>query len=160
MTLRRTPSRARGDTDNQMKAEPIGVAGVDPSSPVRTPTRYAPWMLYMIVEEFRDAVVVYRRLRDFGRQEPPGLTYVASWVTPDMARCYQVIETENRALLDVWMSLWDDVSGRKSCPWSLPKKRRRSSPKGSDGAPAFDPWRKPRERSVWFKRSPKVSLQR
>ncbi|MGB5521720.1 MAG: DUF3303 family protein [Polyangiales bacterium] len=92
-----------------MKAEPIGVAGVDPSSPVRTPTRYAPWMLYMIVEEFRDAVVVYRRLRDFGRQEPPGLTYVASWVTPDMARCYQVMETENRALLDVWMSLWDDV---------------------------------------------------
>ena len=63
----------------------------------------------MIVEEFRDAVAVYRRLRDLGRQEPPGLIYVASWVTPDMTRCYQVMETEDRALLDAWMSLWDDV---------------------------------------------------
>jgi hypothetical protein len=66
-------------------------------------------MRYMIVEEFRDAVAVYRRLRDLGRQEPSGLTYVASWVTPDMTRCYQVMETEDRALLDAWMSLWDDV---------------------------------------------------
>lgn len=66
-------------------------------------------MLYLIVEEFRDAVAVYRRLRDLGRQEPPGLTYVASWVAPDMTRCYQVMETEDRALLDAWMSLWDDV---------------------------------------------------
>jgi len=63
----------------------------------------------MIVEEFRDAVAVYRRLRDLGRQEPPGLTYVASWVTPDMTRCYQVMETEDRALLDAWMSLWEDL---------------------------------------------------
>lgn len=63
----------------------------------------------MIVEEFREAVAVYRRLRDLGRQEPPGLTYVASWVTPDMTRCYQVMETDDRALLDEWMSLWEDV---------------------------------------------------
>lgn len=63
----------------------------------------------MIVEEFRDAVAVYRRLRDLGRQEPPGLTYVASWVTPDMTRCYQVMETDDRTLLDEWMSLWEDV---------------------------------------------------
>ncbi len=52
---------------------------------------------------------MYRRLRDFGRQEPPGLTYVASWVTPDTTRCYQIMETAERALLDAWMSLWEDV---------------------------------------------------
>ena len=63
----------------------------------------------MIIEEFRDAVAVYRRLRDLGRQEPPGLTYVASWVTADMTRCYQVMETDDRARLDEWMSLWEDV---------------------------------------------------
>jgi hypothetical protein len=26
-----------------------------------------------------------------------------------MTQCYQVMETEDRALLDAWMSLWDDV---------------------------------------------------
>ncbi len=66
-------------------------------------------MLYMIIEEFRDTVAVYRRLRNSGRQEPSGVTYVTSWVTPDMTRCYQVMETEDRALLDEWMSLWEDL---------------------------------------------------
>jgi hypothetical protein len=66
-------------------------------------------MLYMIIEEFRDAVAVYRRLRDSGPKEPSGVTYVNSWVTPDMTRCYQVMETDDRALLDQWMSLWEDL---------------------------------------------------
>jgi len=66
-------------------------------------------MFYMIIEEFRDAVAVYRRLRNLGRQEPLGLTYVTSWMTPDMTRCYQVMETDERALLDEWMSLWEDL---------------------------------------------------
>jgi hypothetical protein len=68
-------------------------------------------MLYMIVEEFLDgdALPVYRRLRDRGRQAPHGLTYVASWVTPDLARCYQVMECDDRALLDEWMSRWMDL---------------------------------------------------
>ena len=26
-----------------------------------------------------------------------------------MTRCYQVMETEDRALLDEWMSLWEDL---------------------------------------------------
>ena len=63
----------------------------------------------MIIEEFRDAVAVYRRLRTSGRQVPPGLAYVSSWVTPDMTRCYQVMETDDRALLDEWMSLWEGL---------------------------------------------------
>ena len=40
---------------------------------------------------------------------PNGLTYVSSWVTPDMARCYQVMETANRALLEEWMANWEDL---------------------------------------------------
>ena len=68
-------------------------------------------MLYMILEDFRggDAAPVYRRLRDSGRQVPEGLTYVASWVTTDLTRCYQVMECDDRALLDEWMSRWADL---------------------------------------------------
>ena len=68
-------------------------------------------MLYLIIEDFRDgdAVPVYRRFRDSGRLAPGGLTYVASWVTPDLTRCYQVMECDDRALLDEWMSHWADL---------------------------------------------------
>ena len=68
-------------------------------------------MLYMILEDFRggDAAPVYRRLRDSGRQVPEGLTYVASWVTTDLTSCYQVMECDDRALLDEWMSRWADL---------------------------------------------------
>jgi hypothetical protein len=52
----------------------------------------------MIVERFRngDAVAVYRRSRARGRQAPEGLTYVSSWVTTDLATCYQVMEWTTR----------------------------------------------------------------
>jgi len=40
---------------------------------------------------------------------PDGLTYVASWVEPTLNRCYQVMETDNRALLDEWMANWSDL---------------------------------------------------
>ena len=68
-------------------------------------------MLYMIVETFRDADArpVYRRFRDRGRLAPDGLHYVASWVGEDMARCFQVMECDDRALLDAWMAQWRDI---------------------------------------------------
>ncbi len=68
-------------------------------------------MLYMVVEHFRDgdAVPVYRRFRDEGRLAPDGLTYVASWVTADSARCYQVMECSDPALLEMWMARWNDL---------------------------------------------------
>ena len=67
--------------------------------------------LYMVVENFRngDALPVYRRFRDHGRLAPEGLSYISSWVTESLARCYQVMETENRALLDQWIANWNDV---------------------------------------------------
>ena len=68
-------------------------------------------MLYMVVETFRDADArpVYRRFRDRGRLAPEGLHYVASWVTEDLARCFQVMECDDRALLDAWMDQWRDI---------------------------------------------------
>ena len=67
--------------------------------------------LYMVVEHFKngDAVSVYRRFRDRGRLAPDGLTYVASWVDEKLERCYQLMETEDRALLDRWIAEWSDL---------------------------------------------------
>ena len=68
-------------------------------------------MLYMIIEHFKnhDAVSVYRRFRAEGRLAPEGLTYVASWVDIRLQRCFQVMETEDRSLLDQWMANWNDL---------------------------------------------------
>jgi hypothetical protein len=65
----------------------------------------------MVIEDFKPGRVgeIYRRLRDSGRHMPAGLTYVGSWVTDDMTRCYQVMECENRSLLDEWISHWSDL---------------------------------------------------
>jgi len=69
-------------------------------------------MLYMIVETFRggDPLPVYRRFRDQGRMAPEGLRYVASWVTDDFRRCFQVMETDDRRLLDQWTARWSDLA--------------------------------------------------
>jgi hypothetical protein len=68
-------------------------------------------MTYMVVEHFRggDAVAVYRRFRDRGRLAPEGLKYVASWVTDDLRRCFQIMECENRQLLTDWTARWEDL---------------------------------------------------
>lgn len=65
----------------------------------------------MIVEHFQngDAGPVYRRFRERGRLAPEGLEYVASWVDEKLERCFQVMETADRALLDEWMANWSDL---------------------------------------------------
>ena len=63
----------------------------------------------MIIEHFRDAVPVYRRFQKSGRMTPEGVSYVTSWVTQDLTRCYQGMECSDRALLDDWMSHWEDL---------------------------------------------------
>ncbi len=70
-----------------------------------------PKTLYMVVEHFKnkDALPVYRRVRDSGRMAPEGLAYVSSWVDHRLERCYQVMETHHRALLDEWMANWSDL---------------------------------------------------
>ncbi|MBC7894460.1 MAG: DUF3303 family protein [Cytophagaceae bacterium] len=69
-------------------------------------------MLYMIIEHFRDGdpLPVYRRFRDRGRLAPDGLAYVSSWVTLDHRHCYQVMECEDRALLEAWIAQWSDLA--------------------------------------------------
>ena len=67
--------------------------------------------MYLVIEHFRngDPVPVYRRFREQGRLAPDGLAYVGSWITEDLARCYQVMECADRSLLDAWISRWRDL---------------------------------------------------
>lgn len=68
-------------------------------------------MLYMIIEHFKnnDPVPVYRRFRDRGRLAPNGLQYIASWVDEKLERCFQIMETADRGLLDQWIANWSDI---------------------------------------------------
>lgn len=68
-------------------------------------------MLYMIVEHFKDhdPVPVYRRFRDSGRLAPEGLRYISSWVDGKLERCFQLMETDDRQLLDQWIANWSDI---------------------------------------------------
>jgi len=65
----------------------------------------------MVFELFKnkDPVPIYRRFRDNGRMMPEGLTYVSSWIDDKLERCYQLMETHDRTLLDQWMAQWSDL---------------------------------------------------
>ncbi len=65
----------------------------------------------MVVEYFRngDAAPVYERFRSHGRMAPPGLSYIDSWVSADLRRCYQIMECEDADLLRQWIAAWDDL---------------------------------------------------
>jgi hypothetical protein len=82
---------------------------------------YGHGMLYMVIEHFRDGdpVPVYRRARDRGRMLPDGLHYVASWVTQDLDRCYQLMECDEPALLTEWIARWQDLVGFEVVPVML-----------------------------------------
>lgn len=69
-------------------------------------------MLYMVVEYFNAGAApdIYRRARDHGRQLPTGLEYIDSWVEHDYFRCFQLMRTEDRSLLDKWIEVWKDLA--------------------------------------------------
>jgi hypothetical protein len=69
-------------------------------------------MLYMVVEAFKPgaAPAIYRRARELGRQLPAGLDYVDSWVDLDFSKCFQLMRTDDQALIDVWISKWSDLT--------------------------------------------------
>jgi Protein of unknown function (DUF3303) len=68
-------------------------------------------MLFMVIEKYRDGdpKPVYRRLKEKGRMAPAGAHYLASWVTTDFERCYQMMDCDDRNLLDEWMAKWSDI---------------------------------------------------
>lgn len=68
-------------------------------------------MKYMVVETFKPGRMeeVYARFREKGRMLPDGLQYIDSWLTVDRAHCFQLMETEDPALFDVWTACWRDL---------------------------------------------------
>lgn len=65
----------------------------------------------MVIEHFREDAVasVYERFAEKGRMMPGGLNYVDSWIEVGLNRCFQVMETEEPALLQQWVSNWNDL---------------------------------------------------
>jgi hypothetical protein len=68
-------------------------------------------MQFMVIERFRDrdAIAVYRRLRERGRGLPEGLAYVDGWVEADFGRCFQIMECDDASLLQAWVASWSDL---------------------------------------------------
>ena len=65
-------------------------------------------MLFMVIERFEnnDMLPVYKRLRERGRSMPDGLRYVDSWIEPNFARCFQLMECDDARLLQEWVLNW------------------------------------------------------
>lgn len=69
-------------------------------------------MLFMVVEHYSDGPgPIYKRAAERGRMLPEGLRYLDSWVVDDEAldRCFQLMETDDPSLFDIWLENWRDL---------------------------------------------------
>jgi Domain of unknown function (DUF3303) len=66
-------------------------------------------MLYMVIEQFKDAPAIYRRLRERGRMMPDGLEYVSSWIDVDLKTCWQLMRADDESLFELWTDNWKDL---------------------------------------------------
>ena len=53
---------------------------------------------------------IYARLAESGRMLPEGLRYIDSWLENTGNRCFQLMETEDPDLFQVWIKNWDDLA--------------------------------------------------
>jgi len=65
-------------------------------------------MLFMVIESFKkqDMLPAYRALQQGGRMLPDGLKYLDSWIEPNFARCFQLMECDDLRLLQEWILRW------------------------------------------------------
>jgi hypothetical protein len=69
-------------------------------------------MRYMVIERYTSGPgPVYERAAALGRMLPAGLEYVDSWIVDDgnLDRCFQLMETDDPSLFDVWLAHWRDL---------------------------------------------------
>jgi len=50
-----------------------------------------------------------KRFDKQGRMMPESVVYISSWIDPDRARCFQVMESPDRELLQKWIDAWSDL---------------------------------------------------
>ncbi|MEI9943507.1 MAG: DUF3303 family protein [Chitinophagaceae bacterium] len=69
-------------------------------------------MLYMIIEKFHPGKgkILYQRFAEKGRMMPDGVQYINSWISGDLATCYQVMESDSVQKLHEWISNWNDLA--------------------------------------------------
>ena len=65
----------------------------------------------MVVEKYKPgtAAQIYERVKERGRMIPPGLEYIDSWVDMSVSKCFQLMNTNDRALLDERIGCWNDL---------------------------------------------------
>jgi hypothetical protein len=68
-------------------------------------------MLFMVIEQFKngDPGPIGERFRRQGRMMPEQVIYHASWIDAKQGRCFQIMESAERSLLDMWISRWSDL---------------------------------------------------
>jgi hypothetical protein len=68
-------------------------------------------MLFMVIEKFKnqDGKAVYRKQRESGRALPDGLKFVASYVSADLSRCFQLMEADDVTLFQRWIADWQSL---------------------------------------------------
>ena len=72
----------------------------------------------MIIETFHKSKVreLYQRFAEKGRQLPPGVLYINSWIDENIETCYQVMESDAIEKINEWIQLWNDVADFKVIP--------------------------------------------
>ena len=67
---------------------------------------------YMVIETFLTGCKekIYKRFHGQGRMLPDGLMYVNSWLEKDGDRCFQLMETDDPSLFNVWIEKWKDLT--------------------------------------------------
>ena len=80
------------------------------SSELAAPSKLQ-FMLFMVIERFKqgNATAVGERFRNSGRMLPDGVSYHASWVDSQGARCFQLMEASNAESLNSWIDVWNDL---------------------------------------------------
>ena len=66
---------------------------------------------FMVIERFKDGCLdaVYDRFQNEGRLLPDGLHYVNSWLNRQHELCFQLMETSDPDLFEIWFERWRDL---------------------------------------------------
>lgn len=66
---------------------------------------------YMVIERFKDGCfdAAYDRFHSEGRLLPDGLHYLNSWLNRRESVCFQLMETADPALFNIWFERWHDL---------------------------------------------------
>ncbi|HKD56544.1 MAG TPA: DUF3303 family protein [Hyphomicrobiaceae bacterium] len=75
-------------------------------------------MLFMVIERFKnkDPKPIGDRFKRLGRMMPDGVSYLASWIDPVEARCFQVMAAGDIEELKRWAANWADLADFEIVP--------------------------------------------